>query len=339
MHAVRFVVIGAGAIGGVVGGRLAQAGREVALVARGPHYERIAAAGLTLETPRERVTLPIPVFPAPAVVNFGGEDIVLLATKSQDTIGALQSVRDAAPAATPIVCLQNGVENERVALRMFSDVYGAVVMAPTAHLEPGVVQAYGTQLTGQIDIGRYPGSVDDRCRAVCDGLSAARFGSEPRADIMRLKHAKLIQNLANAVQAICGKDPAAGALVERVRDEGRTVLRAAAIEFTDGYVSDLEGRWESWQVGEIEGRPRAGGSTWQSVVRGAGSVETDYLNGEIVLQGRLAGVPTPVNELLQSLAQEMVRDRRQPGWLSAEDILARVVIANPGTVRSSAANR
>ena len=62
---------------------------------------------------------------------------------------------------------------------------------------------------------------------------------------------------------------------------------------------DIAGRWAQWGVGGIEGRPRAGGSTWQSVARGAGSVETDYLNGEIVLLGRQFGVATPVNALLQ----------------------------------------
>jgi 2-dehydropantoate 2-reductase len=303
---------------------LAQAGREVVLIARGSHYEAIAATGLTLETPRERVTLRIPFERAPGGVSFAPEDIVLLATKSQDTVGALEALRDAAPTSTPVVCLQNGVENERVALRLFSDVYGAVVMAPTAHLEPGVVQAYGAALTGQIDIGGYPRGIDDRCRLLCDALRAARFASEPRSDIMRLKHAKLIGNLANVVQAICGDDPGSKALAERARAEGRTVLHAAGIEFDDEHVTDARGRWESWQVGEIAGRARGGGSTWQSIVRGTGSVETDYLNGEIALEGRLIGVPTPVNELLQSLAQQTVRERRRPGWLSAEDILARI---------------
>lgn len=317
-------MIGAGAIGGVVGARLTQAGHEVVLVARGRHYEAIEAGGLTLETPAERVTLRIPVVRDPGGVDFAPEDVVLLATKGQDTISALASLRVAAPVSTPVVCLQNGVENERVALRIFSEVYGAVVMAPTAHLEPGVVQAYGAALTGQIDVGRYPSGVDGLCRMLCEALRAARFSSEPRSDIMRPKHAKLIANLSNIVQAICGEDPGAEALIERVRDEGRSVLDTAGIAFDDERVTDLRGRWESWQVGEIAGRPRAGGSTWQSVVRDAGSVETDYLNGEIVLEGRLTGVPTPVNELLQSLAQQMVRERRRPGWLSTEDVMARL---------------
>jgi 2-dehydropantoate 2-reductase len=294
------------------------------LIARGAHLAAIAADGLTLETPRERVRLPIPVAPAPDAVDFGPEDVLLLATKSQDTLRALEALRDAAPAAMPVVCLQNGVENERSALRRFADVYGAVVMAPTAYLEPGIVQAYGTALTGQIDIGRYPAGVDDRCRALCDVLRGAHFASEPSADIMRSKYAKLIGNLANAVQAICGPNEGAESLIERARHEGREVLRAAGIEFLDEEVSDVHRRWERWQVSEIEGRSRAAGSTWQSVVRGVGRVESDYLNGEIVLQGRSMGLPTPVNELLQSLANETVRESRSPGWLSAGEVLQRL---------------
>ncbi len=321
---MRFVIIGAGAIGGVVGARLHEAGCEVLLIARGRHHDAIAAHGLTLKTPERRVTLPIPVAGSPADVSFGADDLVLLATKSQDTEAALDGLRDAAGDRATVACLQNGVENERIALRRFAHVYGGVVMAPTAHLEPGVVQAYGTALTGTIDVGCYPRGIDDRCRALCAALGAARFGSEPRGNIMRFKHAKLIANLANAVQAICGADAAADELAERVEEEGRTVLRAEGTEFVADEVADVRGRWRRWRVGEIDGRPRAGGSTWQSVARGADTVESDYLNGEIVLRGRLAGVPTPANELLQALARETVRDRHDPGWLSAADVLGRL---------------
>jgi 2-dehydropantoate 2-reductase len=141
---------------------------------------------------------------------------------------------------------------------------------------------------------------------------------------MRFKHAKLIANLGNAVQAICGADADADELLARAREEGRAVLRAAAIDFIADDVSDVRKRWERWQVGTIEGRERSGGSTWQSIVRGTGTIETDYLNGEIVLRGRQVGVPTPVNELLQALMREMLRDRRPPGWLSPDEVLARL---------------
>lgn len=318
---MRFVIIGAGAVGGVVGAGLYEAGYDVLLVARGAHHDAIAARGLTLETPSRRVTLAIPVTPT-STAKVG--DIVLLATKGQDTQPALGALREVAPATTPIVCLQNGIENERVALRRFAHVYGAVVMAPTAHLEPGVVQAYGAALAGAIDIGRYPSGVDERCREICDALASGPFISQPQEDIMRLKRAKLIANLANAVEVVCGSGEATGRLVERARTEARGVLGAAGLECEQTEVADVNGRWQRWEVGEIRGRARGGGSTWQSVVRGTASLETDYLNGEIVLLGRLVGVPTPINEVLQELAFETVHERHKPGWLSPQEVLDRV---------------
>lgn len=321
---MRFVIFGAGAVGGVVGARLHQAGREVLLIARGPHAEMIAHHGLTLETPVERVALRIELAWEPAQVSFREDDVVLLTTKSQDTAAALQMLLRCAPPEIPLVCVQNGVENERIALRLFANVYSAVVMAPTAHLQPGVVQAYGTELTGAIDVGCYPEGIDDRCTAVCAALHASHFSSLPREDIMSFKYAKLLANLANVIEAICGPETNASGLVERAQDEGREVLRAAGITFDVQDVADVRWRWERWKVGEIAGQPRLGGSTWQSVARGAASVETDYLNGEIVLLGRLVGVPTPVNELLQALGRECVRDLHEPGWLRPEAVLARL---------------
>jgi 2-dehydropantoate 2-reductase len=321
---MRFVVYGAGAIGSVVGARLLQSGRDVVLIARGAHREAIVGGGLTLETPRERTTLRIPVVGHPDEIAFAAGDVVLLTTKSQDTEAALEALRAAAPAWIPVVCTQNGVENERIALRRFENVYGAVVMSPTGYLEPGVVQAYGASLTGAIDIGCYPSGVDQRCRELCVALSAAQYDSEPRPEIMRYKHAKLLTNLGNAVQAICGPASEGDELGERAREEGRAALRAAGIAFDADFVTGVGERWKAWEVGEIAGRPRGGGSTWQSVARRAGSVESDYLNGEIVLRGRQTGTPTPLNALLQELMQEAVRERHPPGWLTAAEVLAKL---------------
>ncbi|HVM65328.1 MAG TPA: ketopantoate reductase C-terminal domain-containing protein, partial [Acidimicrobiales bacterium] len=74
----------------------------------------------------------------------------------------------------------------------------------------------------------------------------------------------------------------------------------------------------------VSGRPRVGGSSWQSLARGAGSIETDYLNGEVVMLGRLHGIPTPVNALLQEVAGELARAGVPPGALSPEEFLARL---------------
>ena len=69
---MRFVVFGAGAIGGVVGASLHQAGHEVALIARGEHYRAIRERGLTFERPAESITLEIPVADSPAALDWHG---------------------------------------------------------------------------------------------------------------------------------------------------------------------------------------------------------------------------------------------------------------------------
>ena len=321
---VRFVVFGAGAIGGAVGARLHQAGFDVTLIARGAHYDAIRAVGLTIEDPQQTSTLRIDVIDAPAAMRWSGEELVLLAMKGQDSMPAVRALADCAPPQTPIVCLQNGVENERVALRLFENVYGATVMVPAAHLGPGVVLAYGTALTGMIDVGRYPAGVDGSSRSIVEALGRARFESGQRADVMRLKYAKLLINLSNAVEAMCPPGEAADQLTELAREEGREVLRAAGLEFDAPEVADVLGRWERMGVREIGGRRRAGSSTRQSLLRGSGSVESDFLNGEIVLLGRLHGVGAPVNELLRREASRVARERGEPGSVQAEELLSRL---------------
>jgi 2-dehydropantoate 2-reductase len=320
---MRFVIFGAGAIGGVVGAKLHQSGFDVALIARGAHYEAIRAQGLTLEQPHADATrLEIPVADSPHALAWNGDDVVMLATKSQDTAGALGALRPVVPATTPVICLQNGVENERVALRLFANVYGAVVMAPTAHLEPGVVQAYGTQGTGVIDVGRYPEGLDALCEEISEALGESSFSSVPRPDIMRFKHAKLLSNLANAVDAMCEPGAAADEVIELAQTEGRAVLEAAGIEFAADDANDVLARWKELDVQPIAGRERAGSSTRQSLARGMPTVETDYLNGEVSLLGRLHRVATPVNDALSELSARHVRERRPPVSLPADEVLA-----------------
>jgi 2-dehydropantoate 2-reductase len=325
---MRYVIFGAGAIGGLVGARLHQSGHDVMLVARGAHYEKMAADGLTLATPTERVTLTIPVVPTVAEAGLRDGDVVLLCTKSQQSSEALLSIRDAATGATgnavPIVCLQNGVANEYLALRLFPEVYGGLVMVPAEHLEPGYIVGYLGKVSGQIDVGIYPSGADDRVREISAALAGSRFESEALADVMRHKYAKLISNLGNGVQAVCGNaDPDGnGELRKLLSAEGRAVLTAAGIEHTVEEVADVAGRWERMGIGEVDGHAHQGGSTWQSVTRGTGNVETDYLNGEIVLLGRTLAIPTPYNALVQLLTRVTVTGGHEPGWRSAQELIA-----------------
>jgi 2-dehydropantoate 2-reductase len=102
------------------------------------------------------------------------------------------------------------------------------------------------------------------------------------------------------------------------------VLRVAGIDSAAREVDDVQGRWERIGVREIGGRQRAGSSTRQSLTRAGGSVESDYLNGEIVLLGRLHAVPTPVNEMLRQAANELAARRGQPESVPADELLARL---------------
>jgi 2-dehydropantoate 2-reductase len=318
---MRFVVLGAGAVGGVIGGRLFEHGHDVALIARGAHHDAIRKSGLRLESPDAAVTLDVPVAGGPLGVSFGPHDVVLLAVKSQDTAAAIDTLASIAPPGTPVACVQNGVENERIAVRRFPNVYGVCVMCPTTHLLPGVVQAHSTPTTGILDIGRYPSGVDDTADTIAAALRAATFSSEAKPDIARWKYAKLLANLGNAIEAVCGPPARQGPLGDLAKKEGVAVFRAGGIDFASDE-EDVARRGDLLVQGTIRGQPRGGGSTWQSLTRAAGAVETDYLNGEIVLLGRLFGVPTPINTALQRHANRMARTRIPPGSVSENELLA-----------------
>jgi 2-dehydropantoate 2-reductase len=139
---------------------------------------------------------------------------------------------------------------------------------------------------------------------------------------MAWKRRKLVMNLGNAVQACCGNDdPDADALLARVENEGEQALAAARLTVVT-VEEDRERRGDVLQRGDLPGRERRGGSSWQSLRRGQGTIETDYLNGEVVRLGRLHGVPTPANALLQVTAGRLARESAAPGSVRAADLLS-----------------
>jgi 2-dehydropantoate 2-reductase len=318
----RFVIFGAGAIGGVVGAQFARAEHEVVLIARGKHAEAMQADGLKLQHGDDTDVFFPPVVTSVNEIAWREDDVVLLTVKSQDTLDAVSGLALVAPPSIAVVCAQNGVDNERVVLRMFANTYGAVVMMPAAHLSPGVVQAHSWPVPGLIDAGRYPSGRDDTAQQVVDALNGIGFNCVVRDDVMRWKYTKLLMNLANAVIALCGfgGDEAAD-LRRAARDEGAAVLRAAAIDYASEE-EDRERRADIMTLVPINGVRRTGGSTWQSLARGTGTIETNWLNGEIVALGRRVGVPTPVNEVLQRVTNQAARDGVPPESMDAADILA-----------------
>lgn len=315
---MRYLIIGAGAVGGTIGVRLADAGRDVTLVARGAHLDAIRARGLTLRTPDGPRTRRLPAVAGPGDRPLPADTVLVLTVKSQDTEAALATWVDTpvegggtAGERLPIVLAQNGVANERAALRLFARVHPVCVWLPATHLEPGVVVANGYPHPGMLHLGRYPTGSDDTSRAVAADLTAAGFVAPVRDDVLRWKYGKLLGNLGNGLQALLGRDIPAP-LAARVRAEGEAALAAAGIPHTTPEEEAAE-RGDRVQHRPVDGGQRAGGSTWQSLARGAGSAEADHLNGEIVLLGRLHGVPTPANAAVQAAVRRAVRERIAAG--------------------------
>jgi 2-dehydropantoate 2-reductase len=320
---LRFVVIGAGAIGGTIAGRLFEHHHDVALVARGDHHDVLARRGLRLESPEGATTLRIPTVSSVDDIVFEDDDVAVIAVKGQDTVGVIGSLAANAPVDLPVVCAQNGVENERVALRRFSRVYGISMMCPTTHLEPGVVQAHSSPVTGILDLGRWPSGADALGRAVAEVFKASTFESRVREDIARWKWGKLLRNLGNAVEAICGPPARSGEIMRRVRAEAVACFEVGGIDYV-GPEEDAARRGDLLKVLPVAGQARGGSSSWQSLARATGTIETDYLNGEIVMLGRLHGVPTPTNALVQVVANELARQRRAPGSITETELLRRL---------------
>jgi 2-dehydropantoate 2-reductase len=296
-----YVVYGAGAVGGVIGARLHLAGHDVTLVARGPHLERIRSAGLHLDTADGVEEIRAAATDTAAEVDWSAGPVVILAVKSHQTEAALADLLGSAPGSTPVVCAQNGVANEPAALRVFAHTYAITVMLPSQHLEPGLVVQACHPVPGILDIGRFPEGTDDVTGRVAADLRSAGFESVPRTDIMAWKYRKLVTNAVGDVAAVLPDE--ADELKPRVRAEAEAVLAAAGIRAVS-HEQDLERRGDLLRYrSDVDGPNSLG----QSLARGTPGTEVDHRAGEIVLLGRLHGVPTPANERVQREVHRLAR--------------------------------
>lgn len=318
---MRFVLFGVGAIGGMLAGKLARSGADVIGIARGAHLEAIRDKGLLIETPSGDEEARFPCVVDPAEIDFVADDVILMTMKIQDMQTALNQLRRAGVHRQPIVCAQNGIEGERLALRIFPNVYSICVRMPTNFDRPGVIQQWGHPYPGNLDVGLYPRGIDGICQAIVAALATAGYLAEAHPDVMKPKYDKLIANLSNAVEAVFGRTPPAELYLPGLRAEGHAVFAAAGIDTYDAF---LAGRSKAMTETPVKGRARPGTSAWQGLLRGTGTIETDYLNGEIVLLGRLHGVPTPLNEYFARLAQRMAETGAAPGS-GDPDLIAREV--------------
>lgn len=309
---MRFIIYGAGGIGCVIGGHLARTGSEVVLIGRPGHVRAINEHGLRLVTPSGTYILRLQAVTGPDQIEHRADDVFCLGMKGQDTEAALRDLK-ARVEDVPVFCFQNGVRNEEIAARYFPRVYGVMVSLPAEYLTDGEVLA-GSDPPGTFVIGRYPEGIDGLVEAVGGKLRTAGFLVKTVPDVMPYKWGKLMLNMGNAVEAI----------TNTTGDAVKPIARAARQEF-DEVLSRLGIRWisrkeleQAWPEITAPARGKPGikkslNSTWQSLARGQGTVETEFLNGEVVRLAKRLGIQAPVNETLLSIAQEMAARREPPG--------------------------
>lgn len=338
MH--RYVIIGAGAIGGGIGARLVQAGVPTVLVARGAHLEAMQQHGLRLRTPREDVVLPVTAVGSIADVDLSPDDVIVVSVKTQQLLDVLPEVadapvRDAAGSELgtvgellPVFLATNGVSAEPLAARYVRHVFGICLWMPAVHLEAGEVIIRGVPVSGVLHLGRVPAErAESADRRLLEEVAAdwrrATFGVELPEQVMAWKHRKLISNLANVLDALVDDPEAARPVAAAADQEARAVFAAAGISVTDD-ATEAAARAEGFTVEPVPGLEdvRLGGSSWQSLSRGTGSIETDYLNGEIVRISHAHGLAAPVNARLARLARTAIRRGGGPGSVSAADLVA-----------------
>lgn len=328
---MRFLVVGAGAIGCLVGGRLAATDHDVTLVAREWLTETIADSGLRLNISGK--TLYVPSVAAvttvmEAVFECGPFDLMLFTMKSYDTAAAIQEVQVAMDCPPTVLSLQNGVANEQRLSQAFGthQVIAGVITASAEMPVPGVVRAS----SGAIGLG----SLDSvtPVRPIAAAFRRAGFETRVYDDWRALKWSKLLLNvLGNATSAILDwppeqvfADPRLFDLEWRAWQEALTVMRARNIE-----VVPLPGYPLTWAVQLSRWIPRSllqpilrrtvargrGGkmpSLQMDLERGKLVSEVTVLNGAVVEAGRQLNIPTPVNAVLTETLVGIARG--EIGW-------------------------
>ncbi len=308
---MRVIIYGAGAVGGVVGGHLASTGCDVVFIGRPGHMNVIRQNGLRLITPTGTKILHLEAVTSPDEVDFGQDDVVFLCVKGQNTEEALNDLHKVTQ-DVPIFCFQNGIRNEETVSHYFTRVYGVSVSTMATFLKDGEVLARRDP-PGWLVLGCYPTGIDELVEAAAANLRNAGFLVKVTTDVMPYKWGKLMFNLANSATAITNvRGGDSDRIVAAAREEAQGILAKAGIPWVSD--EELTREWPECNI-----KPRSvlpddsAGSTWQSLTRRQGTVETEFLNGEIVRVAKRLGTRAPLNEKLLRICQEMASRRELPG--------------------------
>ena len=293
---MKIAVVGAGGVGGYLGGLLAKEGHEVGLVARGAHLVAIRETGLRIKSVHGDFDVR-PALATDRAAEFGVADVVVFVVKTYDTDAAAEAARPLVGKETVVVPFQNGVDAfARLAPHFGADkiVPGAVWIV-TSIAEPGLV-VQESQVRRFV-VGESDGGHSPRVVAIRDAIASTGCAAEIATDITQVLWTKLlmlasIAAVTSVTRSTIGRIlavPETKTMLHRAMAEVEAVARAKGIALDDGAA-------ETWMgfAGKLE--PTATSSMARDVAAGRRS-EYDALAGAVVRGGRETGVPTPVHEL------------------------------------------
>lgn len=291
--------MGAGAVGGYFGGRLAAAGHDVAFIARGSHLAALRRDGLSIESPLGGAHI-APVTASDAPAEIGPVDLVMFLVKLYDTDAAAAAMAPLIGPETLVVSFQNGVDaRERIgAIVGETRVAGGVALISADVKAPGVVRhnsSFAKLVFGAFGGGRPAPLV--RLKEMLEGASA---DSELVPDIERRIWEKFVfLSTFSAITAVTRlpigpilADPLSADLYRRALGESAAVAQRMAPS-VDAQIVDK-------QMAFAHGMgPGVHASMLDDLRRGK-RLELDFLSGKVVALGRELAIPTPVHATVQA---------------------------------------
>ena len=291
---MKIAVMGAGAIGGYFGGRLAKAGFDVSFIAQSAHLDAIRENGLKVLSPLGDFTIhPATVTDDPAEV--GPVDVILFMVKNYDTLQAAEQIRPLVGSDTAIIPFQNGVE----ARAMLSNVLGArhvlggVAFIPASIQEPGVIK-HNAELA-KLVFGEFDKQITPRALSFLDALEKAGVTGEIPADISMVLWSKLMFLTSMSAINCITRQP-----VGLVQSDGETIAlymdamrEVAAVAAAHGVSLGEEAIANNMALAKSF-PPNNKTSMFQDLEAGR-RLEIDYLSGAVVRLGREKGIETPIH--------------------------------------------
>ena len=291
---MKIAMMGSGGIGGYFGARLAEAGEDVAFIARGPHLRAMREKGLRVESQLGDVHLAA-VTASDDPAQIGPVDCVIFGVKSWDSEDAARAALPMIGPATVVVSLQNGVEAAAAIAPVIGrqHLIGGIAFNAAAIAEPGVIRHVGT--LARIVIGEIDGRSSDRAEALAAACRRAGIAGEASEDIVRAIWEKFVF-LVGLSATTCfyrqsigsvREDPERRTMLVDVMAETVAVGRAKGAELSPGYADD--------RLAFIDGLPAEMGASMLHDLEAGNRLELDWLSGAVVRMGEELGIATPAN--------------------------------------------